>query len=88
MKADLRRAGFAEVPRRGKGSHAATIAWSEDDNLFLASVPDVPGIVTHGATPEEAARRGKEIIILWLTSMLDAGYDVPEPSVTARGVAD
>lgn len=65
-----------------------TIAWSEDDALYLASFPDVPGIVTHGTTPEEAARRGEELIVIWLTSMLDAGYDVPEPSVTARGVAD
>jgi antitoxin HicB len=61
-----------------------TIAWSEDDNLYLVSFPDVPGIVTHGTTPEEAARRGEEHIVIWLTSLLDAGGPVPEPSVTAR----
>jgi predicted RNase H-like HicB family nuclease len=65
-----------------------TIAWSEDDNLYLVSFPEVPGIVTHGTTTEEATRRGEELIVIWLTSLLDAGYPVPEPSVTARGVVD
>jgi predicted RNase H-like HicB family nuclease len=59
------------------------IAWSDEDQLFLASFPDVPGIVTHGATPEEAAGRGEEVIVIWLTSMLDAGYDIPAPSIAA-----
>jgi putative transcriptional regulator len=60
------------------------IAWSEEDNLFLASFPDAPGIVTHGATPEEAAERGEEVIAIWLTSLLDAGHAVPPPSLTVR----
>jgi predicted RNase H-like HicB family nuclease len=64
------------------------IAWSDDNQLFLASFPDVPGIVTHGTTPEEAARRGEEVIVIWLTAMLDAGHDIPEPSVTVRGAAN
>ncbi len=60
------------------------IAWSEEDELFLSSFPDVPGIVTHGATPEEAAERGEEVIAIWLTSLLDAGHEIPQPSLTAR----
>lgn len=61
-----------------------TIAWSEEDDLFLASFPDAPGIVTHGSTPEETAARGEELIAIWLTSLLDAGHEVPPPSLTAR----
>lgn len=60
------------------------IAWSEPDELFLASFPDVPGIVTHGATAEVAAARGEEVIVIWLTSMADAGYEIPPPTTTAR----
>jgi putative transcriptional regulator len=60
------------------------IAWSEPDELFLASFPAVPGIVTHGATPEEAAERGEEVIAIWLTSLLDAGHAVPPPALTVR----
>ena len=60
------------------------IAWSEEDELFLASFPDAPGIVTHGSTPEEAAERGEEVIAIWLTSLLDAGYEILQPSLTAR----
>jgi putative transcriptional regulator len=39
--------------------------------------------MTHGATPEEAAERGEEAIIAFLTAMHDAGYPVPAP-LTAR----
>jgi putative transcriptional regulator len=64
-----------------------TIAWSDEDELFLASFPDVPGIVTHGATPEEAAEHGEEVIVIWLTSLLDSGYEIPKPSLTAHRIS-
>jgi predicted RNase H-like HicB family nuclease len=63
------------------------IAWSDEDALFLASFPDVPGLVTHGATPEEAAERGEAFIVIWLTSLIDAGHPLPTPSATTPHIA-
>jgi predicted RNase H-like HicB family nuclease/DNA-binding XRE family transcriptional regulator len=72
---------LAEARRYGMA-----IDWSPEDKAFLASFPDVPGVVTHGATREEAAERGEEVIVMWLTAMRDTGLPVPPP-VEARPVS-
>ena len=59
------------------------IDWSPEDGVFIASVPDVPLVRTHGATREEAAERGQELIVAWLTGMKDAGFPVPTPKIGA-----
>jgi len=40
------------------------IQWSDEDNCFLAALPDFPGQYwrTHGDTYEEAVANGKEAI--------------------------
>jgi putative transcriptional regulator len=67
--------------------YSMTIDWSPEDEAFLASFPDAPGVQTHGATREEAAERGEEVIVMWLTSLRDAGRPVPPPSLDARDTA-
>ena len=42
--------------------------WSEDDDAFLAQVLDMPGIMTHGDTPEDAARENYVALQLALDS--------------------
>jgi DNA-binding transcriptional regulator YiaG len=60
------------------------IAWSPEDQVFVVRFPDAPGVMTHGATREEAAAHGEDAIISWLTAHHDAGLPVPPPAVTAR----
>lgn len=67
--------------------YSMSIDWSSADKAFLASFPDVPGIRTHGATREEAAERGEEVIVMWLTAMRDAGRPVPPPLARVKNVA-
>ena len=62
------------------------IVWSPEDEAFLASFPDVPGVVTHGATREEAAEMGDEVIVAWYTAMKDAGRSIPPPIRNVRHV--
>lgn len=62
------------------------IVWSAADDGFLARFPDVPKVVTHGATREEAAAMGDEVIVAWYTTMKDAGRPIPEPSPSPRRV--
>ena len=35
--------------------------WSDDDNCFITSVPDLPGCMSDGKTPEEAIRNTQVI---------------------------
>jgi predicted RNase H-like HicB family nuclease len=63
--------------------YSMCIDWSPEDEVFIASFPDVPFVRTHGATREEAVERGEEIIVAWLTAMKDAGHQVTPPKVRA-----
>ena len=56
------------------------IEWSPEDDAFIVSVPDMPGVRTHGATREEAAEMGDEVVAIVLSYMKDAGRPIPPPS--------
>jgi predicted RNase H-like HicB family nuclease len=51
--------------------YAFVIEWSSEDIAFIASVPDIPGIHTHGATRAEAAAAGDQVLALWLWAQTD-----------------
>jgi predicted RNase H-like HicB family nuclease len=55
------------------------IFWSEEDNVFVAEVPELPGCVAHGATQEEALSNAKEAEKLWLDTACEFGDPIPEP---------
>ncbi len=55
------------------------IYWSPDDDAFLAEVPELPGCVAHGATPELAAASAQEAIALWVDTAREFGDPVPRP---------
>jgi predicted RNase H-like HicB family nuclease len=55
------------------------IYWSNDDQAFIAEVPELPGCVAHGPTPSEALTRCHEAIDLWLTTAKEFGRQIPEP---------
>jgi predicted RNase H-like HicB family nuclease len=51
----------------------------EQDGRILASVPDLPGVMAYGQTPEEATRKVKAIALQVLADMIESGEDVPDP---------
>jgi predicted RNase H-like HicB family nuclease len=53
--------------------------WSDDDNLWIADVPDLPGCVTHGATRAETLANAAEAIEAWIETATDAGLEIPAP---------
>lgn len=56
------------------------IFWSAEDDAFLVDVPDLPGCMTHGSTPAEAARNAEEAISLWLDTARELGRPIPDPT--------
>jgi DNA-binding transcriptional regulator YiaG len=64
--------------------YAMEIVWSDEDDAFVVSFPDAPGVMTHGATREKAAAMGEDAIITWYTALKDAGLSIPRPTLTAR----
>ena len=53
--------------------------WSNDDDAFVAEVPELPGCMAHGRTQEAALREIKEAMRLWIESAHERDEPVPEP---------
>ena len=56
------------------------IYWSDEDQAFVADVPELPGCMAHGSTHEEALANAKEAMQLWMESARADGQPVPAPS--------
>lgn len=52
----------------------------EDGGGFLARVPDLPGCMSDGETPEEAVTNVQDAIAAWLEAAAEHGRRVPAPS--------
>lgn len=55
------------------------IYWSEEDNAFIAEVPELAGCMADGATYQEALANAEIIIHEWLETARDLGRQIPEP---------
>lgn len=56
---------------------------AEDGGGYLAQVPELPGCMGDGATPEEAMADVRLAIRTWIASAVEDGTHVPEPHVGA-----
>jgi antitoxin HicB len=52
----------------------------EDGGGFVATVPDLPGCMSDGATPKEAYANAQDAIAMWLEGAQEAGRAIPPPS--------
>lgn len=59
--------------------------WSEDDHAWLVEVPELPGAMADGATPEEAVTHAQEVIENWIAVARELGRAVPEPAALTAG---
>jgi predicted RNase H-like HicB family nuclease len=55
------------------------IYWSNEDQVFVAEVPELPGCMAHGETQELALAHANEAIRLWIDTAREFGDPVPEP---------
>ncbi len=55
------------------------IYWSEEDQLFVAEIPELPGCAAHGATQQEALTNAQDAIRLWVDTAKEFGGPIPLP---------
>jgi predicted RNase H-like HicB family nuclease len=55
------------------------IFWSNEDNSFVAEVPELPGCMADGETYQEALRNAEIIIDEWLETAKRLGRPIPKP---------
>jgi antitoxin HicB len=51
----------------------------DDQSYWVAEIPDLPGCVADGQTPDEAVKELEEAKRLWIETQIEDGYEVPEP---------
>ncbi|TXM63948.1 type II toxin-antitoxin system HicB family antitoxin [Methylobacterium sp. WL120] len=56
----------------------------DDGGGFAATVPDLPGCMSDGKTPEEALVNVRDAIDAWIAMAREFGHAVPAPSRTLQ----
>jgi predicted RNase H-like HicB family nuclease len=55
------------------------IYWSDEDEAFVAEVPELPGCAAHGPTAGEALTEAQRAIDIWLETAREFGDPIPAP---------
>lgn len=55
------------------------IFWSNEDQAYVADVPELPGCMAHGGSYEKALANAKQAISLWIETAKEFGDPIPEP---------
>jgi predicted RNase H-like HicB family nuclease len=53
--------------------------WSNDDQSFIAEVPELAGCAADGATRQEALANAETVIAEWIETAQELGRPIPEP---------
>ena len=53
--------------------------WSNNDDAFVAEVPELPGCMAHGNTQESALKNVNQAMALWIDTAKEFGDPIPEP---------
>ena len=62
------------------------IQWSDEDRVFVVTLPEFENAHTHGETYEKAARQGRLLIESFIMWYHQDGKALPEPSKFDIGV--
>lgn len=66
--------------------YSMIMSWSEEDQAYIVSVPELPGCMADGKTPEEAVKNTETIINEWIEAALEDGEEIPEPHLFSMPV--
>ncbi|MEW6381182.1 MAG: type II toxin-antitoxin system HicB family antitoxin [bacterium] len=55
------------------------IYWSDEDEAFIAEVPELPGCMADGKTHQEALSNIEVIVQEWIETAKELGRSIPQP---------
>ncbi len=67
------------MSRRITDNSEVDIWWSDEDRVYVAEAPDLPGCMAHGRTREAALANLNDAMRLWIKTAREDGAQVPEP---------
>jgi predicted RNase H-like HicB family nuclease len=74
----LKKRNYMKEPLR----YSMNIQWSEEDQVYIVTVPELPGCRTHGRTYVEAVEQGEDAIESWIDANRAWGRPIPAPRVS------
>lgn len=64
---------------REYGRYSMIIEWSDEDAVYIVTVPELSGCRTHGSTYEEAVAQGQDAIQSWIDAARADNDYIPPP---------
>jgi predicted RNase H-like HicB family nuclease len=61
-------------------SYPIDVFWSDEDDIWIANVPDLALCTGHGSTPQEAVIEVEVAVEAWLEAANAEGRAIPVPS--------
>lgn len=66
-------------PRKTEHRYEIILYWSDEDEAYIAEVPELSGCTADGATYQEAVANVAIVIDQWIQTAKELGRPVPEP---------
>ena len=63
-----------------KNRYELVIYWSDEDQCFIAEVPELPGCMADGSNYQEAVKNVEVVIEEWMDTARELGRNIPEPA--------
>lgn len=60
-------------------NYCIIMKYSAKENCYIVTVPDLPGCMADGHSPNEAYENAKIVIREWIETAQAAGRPIPEP---------
>jgi predicted RNase H-like HicB family nuclease len=64
---------------QSKYRYEIIIYWREEDQAYIAEVPELAGCAADGATYQEALAQAEIVIDEWMETAKELGRQIPEP---------
>ena len=64
---------------RSKWRYEIIIYWSDEDQAYIAEVPELPGCAADGPTYKQAVANAEVVIGEWIETAHELGRAIPEP---------
>lgn len=62
-----------------KWKYEIIIYWSDEDEAYVAEVPELPGCAADGTTYKQALANAEVVIREWIETARELGRPIPEP---------
>jgi len=67
------------MKKTSKHRYEIILYWSEDDQAYVAEVPELAWCAADGATYQEAVANVELVIDAWIETATEKGWKIPEP---------